>query len=398
MEHITRRYEQQVAWMLKKTPCVVVTGARQIGKSTLAQRLTTKFSSHFYDLEKSRDLQAMQNAHDELDRHKGKLVVIDEAQIMPELFAALRVLIDERRREGLRFGQFLLLGSADERLMDQASESLAGRCIRVQLPGIDCLEAGFDRMRLLWERGGYPESFLAASDDDSRVWRAEYVENQIRRELPAMAIGVANRQAMMSAWQLIAATGIGSINESSLARKLQVSAPTVSRYLKILEEIFLIRRLPAYSTNLGKKVVKSPRYYVRDSGLAQVMNNQDIWDADPDQAGLSWQAFATENIISVLPVLWRPFYYRSHQKGEIDLILENRGKLWAIEIKLKAPGSLPAGMARSLAALNPERSFIVHSESECRRLRSGVEIISLPAIMQQLLQATADHRSRGRDG
>ena len=384
MKHIARRAQKQVVAALRRTPCVILVGARQVGKTTLARRIAAEMPSRFYDLEKTDDCACLQNAHDELGRQEGRLVIIDEAQNMPDIFAALRVLIDERRAKGMRTGQFLILGSADERLVDRGAESLTGRCERIQMHGIDCLEAGADDMHLLWKRGGYPESYLAASDSDSRRWRINYIENQIRREMPAMAIGIVNRPAMMNIWRLIAAAGIGQINAASMAGKLQVSAPTVGRYLQILDDLFLIRRLPAYGVNLSRHIVKSPKYYVRDSGLAAAMNNREPSASESDLAGLSWQAFATENIISMLPPLWQAFHYQTRQKGEIDLIIENLGQLWAIEIKLSPPSSLPSGMARSLAALQAERSFVVHSGTEIRRLQSGAEVMSLPAIMKEL--------------
>ena len=396
-EKIARRAERIVRTALARSPAVVLTGPRQIGKTTLARAIARDFPGIFYDLEDRKDLARLIDPVAELRSHEGKLVVIDELQKKPALFEALRVVIDERRARGYRTGQFLLLGSASGQLMRQSGESLTGRIETVQLASIDCLEIDPEDLPRLLERGGYPDSYTALDATTSEVWRRNYVDNQIIKELPAMGIDVA-AEKFSQVWATLCQLHGNIVNVSGISRRLRISAATVSRHLRILEGLMLIRILPPWDGNIGKQIIKSPKCYVRDSGLLHAMRH----GADAGLAGAGWEGFVIENVMAALPALWRAYFYRSVRGSEIDLLLAlPAGNFWAVEIKHSPDANLASGTHSALAAIRPERTFVVHAGSRRFDRPDGSEAVPLSFLMNELLarnQAIGSESPSGRAG
>ena len=380
-EKIARRAERIVRTALARAPAVVLTGPRQIGKTTLARAIARDFPGIFYDLEDRKDLARLLDPVSELRSHEGKLVVIDELQKKPDLFEALRVVIDERRARGYRTGQFLLLGSASGQLMRQSGESLTGRIETIQLAGIDCLEVAPEDLPRLLERGGYPDSYTAPDATASQVWRRNYVDNQIIKELPAMGIDVA-AEKFGQVWATLCQLHGNVVNVSGISRRLGISAATVARHLRILEGLMLVRILPPWHGNIGKQIVKSPKCYVRDSGLLHAMRP----GADAGLAGAGWEGFVIENVMAALPALWRACFYRSVRGSEIDLLLAlPAGGFWAVEIKHSPDARLASGTHSALAAIRPERTLVVHAGSRRLDRSDGSEAVPLSFLMNELL-------------
>ena len=380
-EKITRRAERIVRAALARSPAVVLTGPRQIGKTTLARAVARDFPGIFYDLEDRHDLARLHDPVAELRSHEGKLVVIDELQKKPDLFDSLRVVIDERRARGYRTGQFLLLGSASGHLMRQSGESLTGRIETVQLAGIDCLEVDPKDLPRLLERGGYPDSYTAPDATASQVWRRNYVDHQIVKELPAMGIDVA-AEKFSQVWATLCQLHGNTVNVSGISRRLGISIATVSRHLRILEGLMLVRILPPWHGNIGKQIVKSPKCYVRDSGLLHAMRP----GTDAGLAGAGWEGFVIENVMAALPALWRAFFYRNVRGSEIDLLLAlPSGGFWAVEIKHNPDAHLASGTRSALAAIQPERAFVVHAGSRRFDRPDGSQAVPLSFLMNELL-------------
>ena len=380
-EKIARRTERIVRTALARAPAVVINGPRQIGKTTLARAIARDFPSIFYDLENRNDLAKLSDPIAKLRSHEGKLVVIDELQKKPELFDDLRVVIDERRARGYRTGQFLLLGSASGQLMHQSGESLTGRIETVQMAGIDCLEIDPQDLPRLLVRGGYPESYTAADATASEVWRRNYIDNQIIKELPTMGIDVA-AEKFSQVWTKLCQLHGNILNVSGISRRLGISTATVARHLRILEGLMLVRILPPWHGNIGKQIVKSPKCYVRDSGLLHAMRSA----TDAGLVGAGWEGFVIENVMAALPALWRTYFYRSTRGSEIDLLIAlPTGRFWAVEIKHSPDARLASGTRAALAAIDPERTFVVHAGSRRFDHPDGSESVPLSFLMNELL-------------
>ncbi len=386
-----RRLYARVSHLLGQFPAVVVTGARQVGKSTLARMIAALRPSIGFDLEKMEDRQRLgTNPGAVLRKHLDKLVILDEVQNVPGLFQELRSVIDDARAQGNKHGKFLLLGSATGRLMRQTGETLAGRVASIRLHGLDWLEIAADGdIDRLWDRGGYPESYLAADDEASIGWRLQYLRHEMRHHVRALGVRIEpdNLYKMLG---LIADKQGSTTVMADLARDQSVAHPTVGRYLGVLEDMMLIRRLPPYSRNIRKRIVKQPKYYFCDSGLLHAYCKvTPLGDNNPIMArllGASWEGFVIENIMAVLPMTWSASFYRDVRDNEIDLILERPGaRPWAIEIKRSPTAGLTKSCRRALSALKPERTFLVHGETGQRSLGNNYDSIGLGAMMNELL-------------
>ena len=384
---IPRRLAAYVEELLGEFPAVALLGPRQIGKTTLARAIAERDPDNVYlDLESPEDAAQLQDAGRYLGTLPGRLVVIDEVQQFPELFRVLRGQVDDRRRAGHRTGQFLLLGSASTELLRQSSESLAGRIAYVRLNGLDVLEVGA-LQDALWTRGGFPDAFSARSDAASLRWRVNLIRTYLERDIPQFGVRVP-AETLRRFWTMLAHAQGGVLNASKLARSMDVSSPTISRYLDLLVDLMLVRRLPPYSVNVGKRLVKSPKVYIRDSGLAHALlglrSLEDI-QAHP-VVGASWEGFVIENILSAAPDDVEPFFFRSHAGAEIDLLLLFPGnELWAIEIKRTATPKTSRGFEAACADLAPARRFFVHAGDRRFPLSEHAEAIPLTDIMTALI-------------
>lgn len=387
-------------------PAVVLLGPRQVGKTTLARKIAADWpgGAVYLDMERPADRRRLDDADAYLRAQQGKLVVIDEIQRAPGLFEVLRGIIDDRRAVGHRFGHFLLLGSAALELMSQSSETLAGRVAYLDIGPVDILEAtaaGIEA-NTLWVRGGFPESLLAADGNDendesddmgastSLTWRRDFIRSYLERDVPMFAPRMP-MQALGRLWTMLAHQQGTLLNQARLAGSLGVSAPTINRYIDLMVDLQLVRRLAPWSGNVGKRLVKAPKVYVRDSGIVHALLDLETWNdvAGHPVAGPSYEGFVTENIIQCAGSRWRPYFYRTHDGAEIDLLLERGGQPEiAIEVKRSSAPSLDKGFALACDDLGVKQRYVVYPGADTYPVRHGAQAISLLALASQLSQAT----------
>jgi predicted AAA+ superfamily ATPase len=372
---IVRRLKMLIEKRLRQMPGVVLLGPRQIGKTTLARAIANqrKTRAIYLDLERPADRRRLANADAYLRAQQGKLVVIDEIHRAPALFEILRGIIDDRRAAGDRTGHFLLLGSASIDLMRQTAESLAGRVAYVELAPIDTLEAfrrrgGVDR---LWVRG---------------AWRQSFIRSYLDRDVPMFAPRLP-AETIGRLWIMLAHAQGTPLNQSRLAQSLAVSAPAVGRYIDLLVDLLLLRRLRPWSGNVGKRLVRTPKVYVRDSGLAHALLDLKSWDdiiAHP-AAGPSWEAFVIENLIAVAGDQRTPYYYRTEDGSEIDLLFERGGRIeMAIEIKRSTAPAATKGFYLACAVLKPKSAYLLHGGDGTWPSGSNVTAIAFPDLMRRI--------------
>ena len=367
---------------LRHFPTVVLLGPRQCGKSTLALHVARGFSAKVFDLERPSDHKRLQTAPEEdlgaLQRRPG-LIVIDEIQREPALLALLRPLLDEPGRKA----RYLLLGSASPELVRGASESLAGRAGFVDLTPFLAAESGRSAARLmrLWSRGGFPRSFLARSDAASLEWRDAYLRALLERDVPALRPGlpVASLRGLLG---MLAHVHGGLLNASELGNGLGISGQTVGRHLDVLEGLFVVRRLPPYFANIGKRLTKAPKVYLRDSGLLHALLGVADLDAlrGHPKVGASWEGFVIEQVLGALGLLGerpRPYFWRTHGGAEVDLVLEMRGRILPIEVKLSGAPTAGRGLLECMKDLSLAAGFVIHGGEAAFPL--GRKVFALPA-------------------
>ena len=369
---------------------MVLLGPRQVGKTTLAHQIAGRRGGKavYLDLERPADRRRLEDADGYLRAQSGKLVIVDEVHRAPELFATLRGVIDERRRGGDRTGHFLLLGSASLDLLRQASETLAGRVAYLELNPFDVSELpkrdrGGSKP---WLRGGFPESYLARSDKASLAWREAFIRSYLERDVPMFAPRLP-AETVGRLWTMLAHAQGSALNQSKLAAALAVSTPAVGRYIDLLVDLLLVRRLRPWSGNVGKRLVRAPKVYVRDSGIVHAL--LDLRTSDDvlghPVAGLSWEGFVIENLIAASGDRRTPYYYRTEDGAEVDLLFERGGRIeMMIEIKRSTAPDLSRGFLSARSVLAPGDSYLVHGGSETWPLGTGIQAVSLPTLMQRL--------------
>jgi len=371
---------------LDQFPAVALLGPRQVGKTTLAEWVAGRRESVYLDLESPPDREKLADPVYYLSGHADKLVILDEVQRIPELFQALRGLIDKGRRQGRKAGQFLLLGSASMDLLRQSGESLAGRIAYVDLNPLDVLEVDPAERERLWVRGGFPDSFLADSDESSMVWREAFVRTYLQRDIPELGPRIP-AETLRRFWTMLAHDQGGLLNAAHLGRGLAVDGKTVGRYLDLLVDLLLVRRLPPFHANVGKRLVRSPKVYVRDSGVVHRLLGLGERDAvlGHPVAGGSWEGFVTENLLGAAPEGTQASFYRTAAGAEIDLVLDlPGGQRWAVEIKRGLTPKLDRGFHHACEDLKPDRSFIVYSGDEAYLKSGDITVTGLRGLCERL--------------
>jgi len=367
---------------LARQAAVVLLGPRQVGKTTLAQELGKEESSIYLDLEWPEDRQKLENPGLFFGKHEDILVILDEIHRVPEIFQPLRTIIDQGRRKNKGTGRFLLLGSASLELLNQSGESLAGRVEYVDLPPLNCLEIKEDENELnqLWLRGGFPDSFLAKNEKNSLAYRMSFIRTYLEREIPQFGSRIAS-QTLERFWTMLAHSQGSIINASQLSRSLMLSAKTVTSYVDLFTDLLLVRKIPPYYANIKKRMVKSPKVYIRDSGLLHgLLGIRDFENLlGHPIIGNSWEGFVLENLINCSPVGTKSSFYRTSGGAEVDLVLELPGKQapWVFEVKHGTMGKLNKGFYYAVEDIAPEKSFVVHKGKDSFPIDQQTEALSL---------------------
>ncbi|MCY4212879.1 MAG: ATP-binding protein [Gammaproteobacteria bacterium] len=382
---IERLLASKLMRLLQTFPAVGLLGPRQVGKTTLAQAMATSANSLYLDLENPADLEKLANARGYLESRRGRLVVLDEVQRAPGLFQILRGVIDERIQLGEPAGQFLLLGSASNELLRQSGESLAGRIAYIELSSLDVREVHPADQNRLWIRGGFPRAFLAEDDEASAMWREQFIRTYLERDVPALGPRIP-AETLRRFWTMLAHGQGGLFNAAGLARSLAVDGKTVAKYLDLMADLLLVRRLPPLHANVRKRLVKSPKIYVRDSGIAHTLLRLDDEESvlGHPVAGKSWEGFAIETLLRAAPDRTQASFYRTATGVEADLVLEMPGgRLWVAEIKRSA-ARVDRGLRTALDDLKPDRAFIVNTSDERYPVEAGVEAMGLRQMADEL--------------
>jgi len=358
-------------------------GPRQVGKTTLAKSLAESRRVHYLDLESAADRQKLSDPVLYLANYTDRLVILDEIQQMPELFAELRGIIDWDRRNG----RFVLLGSASPELIRRSADSLAGRIGYIELTPLTLLEVESGEKDMLWNRGGFPLSFLAQSERASLIWRKNFIRTYVEKDLAMLGLS-AEARTIERFWRMLAATHGNLWNAENMGRSMGLTAPTINRYLDFMEGAFLIRRLTPYFVNISKRLVKSPKIYLRDSGILhafkEIATSPQLLD-DP-QVGASWEGFVIEQIISSTQGQFNAYFYRTQQGAECDLILERNGVVKAaIEIKLSTAPKVGRGFRIAVADTDAERAFVIARVDETYPLDDKTLVMPLQTFLEEHL-------------
>jgi hypothetical protein len=376
---------------LANVPAVVLLGPRQAGKTTLALALAEERDALYLDLESEQDRAKLAEPELYLADRLDRLVILDEIHRTPGLFPVLRGLIDRARRGGRRSGLYLLLGSASLDLLQQSGETLAGRVSYLELHPFDVLEVGdttADRDRL-WLRGGFPDSFLASGDAESLRWRLDFIRSYLERDIPQFGPRIP-AERLRRFWTMLAHHQGGMLNIAQLARNLGVDPKTAAAYIDLLADLLLVRRLPAWHANVGKRLVKSPKVYVRDSGLVHALlgiGDKEAVLSHP-VVGASWEGFAVEQLLAAAPEGVQGHFYRTSGGAEIDLLLSfPGGRLWAVEVKRSLTPRPEKGFHSACADLEPEGRFVVYPGAEAYPVGNNVRAVPLPELTRTLAEA-----------
>jgi predicted AAA+ superfamily ATPase len=390
---VPRQIQPEVSRLLEQFPAVAILGPRQVGKTTLAMALAEALREEalYLDLELPSDRAKLAEPELYLKQHENRLVILDEIHRLPGIFETLRSLIDQRRRKSRPARHFLLLGSASMDLLQQSAESLAGRIAYQELPPFSLAEvAAFKNaaMDRLWTRGGFPDSFLAANDEASFRWRTAFIQTYLERDVAALGPRIP-AETLRRYWQMLAHNQGQMLNAAQLASGLGVSGHTVARYLDIMVDLLLVRRLQPWTTNARKRLVRTPKVYVRDAGLLHALlgiRNQEELLGHP-VVGSSWEGLLIENILNALPSTARPTFYRTSAGAEIDLAIElNAKQRWALEVKRSLASPAPSkGFYIGCADIKATRQIVLYPGDEKFKLDARTEVMPLGTFMGEVM-------------
>ncbi len=386
-----RNIQSKIENLLTSTPVIAILGPRQVGKTTLALQIASRLGlekSIYLDLESESDRAKLTDATAYLSGHHDKLVILDEVHRAPDLFQTLRGLVDDGRRNGQGNGRFIVLGSAAIDLLRQSGETLAGRIAYVELHALNLNEvsqieqahAVQDKLHL---RGGFPDSFQAASDEGSMQWRQNFIRTYLQRDIPQFGPRIAE-ETLRRFWTMLAHLHGGMLNAAALSRSLAIDNKTVANYLDLMVDLLLVRRLQPWHTNAGKRLVKSPKVYVRDSGICHTLlgiATQEQLLSNP-KLGDSYEGFVIENLASVAGEGTELSYYRTAAGAEIDLLVPTPSGMHAIEIKRSTAPKVSRGFHEACADVLPARRLVIYPGEEAFPLGNGIEAVSLSRAME----------------
>lgn len=386
---IDRHIKPTLNHLLDANPAVVLIGPRQVGKTTLAREVARERNAIYLDLERPSDLTKIADVESYCEETADSLLVLDEIHRAPGLFAPLRSIIDERRQAGKRTGQFLLLGSASIDLLKQSSETLAGRVAYCELHALNTREVPAEELGRLWCRGGLPDSYLAPDEPQSLEWRLDFIRTYLERDIPQFGPRIP-AETLRRFWTMLAHNQGQTHNAAALARGLEVNGVTIARYLDLLVDLLLVRRLPQWTSNLGRRLVKAPKVYVRDSGICHALLGIETMDEllGHPVIGGSWEGYVIENIISALPRRASYGYYRTAGGAEVDLVIDGgAGEIWAVEVKRSSAPAVSKGFHSACEDLRPTRKFFVHAGRDSFPLAKDLRAMTLPSMVELAVQA-----------
>ena len=385
---LSRIIETDLKQRLDEMAAVVLTGPRQVGKTTLAISVAKSRNSIYLDLESERDRVKLAEPELYLADHFDSLVILDEVHRVPGLFPVIRGLIDQARRAGHRGGLYLLLGSAALELLKQSGETLAGRVSFQELSPFSIPEVKQDSLNVdrLWFRGGFPDAFLAESDARSLRWREDFIRSYLERDIPQFGSRIA-AETLRRFWTMLAHLQGTVLNSAQLARNIGVDTKTASSYIDLLVDLLLIRRLPPWHTNIGKRLIKSPKIYLRDSGILHALlgiGDREILLSHP-VVGQSWEGFVIETLIISANAGPQAYFYRTSGGAEVDLLFVwPDGRKWVIEVKRSLSPKLTRGFHSACEDLNPDRKFIVYPGNESFPLGADETVVPLIEMSNML--------------
>jgi uncharacterized protein len=376
------RHLERVTAALKRTPVVCLIGARQVGKTTLARQVAAQSNAvRFFDLENPAHVAQLADPMLALESLRG-LVILDEIQRVPDLFTVLRVLSDRPKHPAT----FLVLGSASPDLLRQSSESLAGRIHYHEVGGFALHETGAGSWRDLWIRGGFPRSFVAPTIEESREWREDFVRTFLERDIPQLGFST-DATTLRRFWTMVAHFHGQIWNGSEIARSLAIGATSVARYLDLLTSALVIDPLPPWFENLGKRQVKAPKVYLRDSGILHtLLNIEDQSDLlGHPKAGASWEGFALQQVASILELRREErFFWATHGGAELDLLVVRGRRRWGVEFKLTSQPAVTRSMTTALEDLRLRHLFVVHAGTDSFPMMPKISAVALTRIAEDL--------------
>ncbi len=393
---LSRLIEAKLIKAIKAMPVVALLGSRQVGKTTLAIEIakqTLSKKATYLDLELDSDLSKLNDPETYFRQFENQLLIIDEVQQKPELFRLLRGLVDVRKRNGETSCQFLILGSASRDLLQQSSETLAGRIRYLELSPFSALEVfktesyGFNPTKL-WLRGGFPNSYLATDEDESWDWRSDFISTYLERDLPLLGPKISPTR-MRRFWTMLAHYQGQQVDLSSIGKGLDVSHTTVKTYLDILTDFYMVRQVRPWAGNTKKRLIKSPKVYIRDSGLLHRLLNIPDYESllGHPVVGFSWEGFVIESIITILSDKWQYSYYRTSSQSEIDLVLEGpNNEVWAVEIKRSVSPSLSKGFHTASEDIKTSKKYVIYQGEERYPITPDTEAIGLIDFLENLYQ------------
>lgn len=392
---IVRDIQEKLKKALQTMPVVALLGPRQVGKTTLALYVSTLIQKKttYLDLESDEDFNKLTDAEAYLKRFSDELLVIDEVQRKPDLFRIIRGIVDERKRNGERAAHFLLLGSASRDLLQPSSETLAGRIRYIELTPFSVNEIfqeekeNFD-LEKIWLKGGFPDSYLTENNQESWDWRSDFISTYMERDLPAMGVGIAPTQ-LKRFWKMLAHYNGNQINHTELGRSLELSHTTIKNHLDVLTDFYMVRQLVPWSGNIKKRLVKSPKVYIRDTGILHHLLSISSMESllSHPLMGSSWEGFVIENILNLLDNRWQFSYYRTATQVEIDLVLQTPDlEIWAVEVKRASAPKIGRGFYEACSDIKATHKWVVNANNDRYPLPNEVEVIGLIEFLHLIKQ------------